>query len=291
MINKHLFLILISLILLVYGCAQSTSFQQAPVDSKETVKKEMIKTEENSKEDHAPNQLPSRVNEFLSLVDEVSSIRYSYKGPETKDFFYDFFVKGNLIKYNPIPDYKAIDIDDDAYDSVYINTLNKTAEAYCDSRKCRIKGKKRDLDYESAYIKTPLDWLNVGNAEKIGEELIEKRAAWKLSTDNGTLWVDTFFGVPLQARFDGNEYKFMKMAFNDVDDTEVMPAKKADLTEALQKYDCMDDEECVKFNSCSEECVNKVWEEDNAYSGPACGMPWQYNCKCAESRCQIGEKN
>ena len=120
--------------------------------------------------------------------------------------------------------YKAIDLDDDAYDVIYLDKESKTAQAYCDSRKCKVKGKKEDLNYEEFYIFTPLDWINeIESAEKIGEELIEKRNTWKLSTNKGTIWVDSYYGVPMQVEFAENTYKFQKMNFNDVKDEDVIP--------------------------------------------------------------------
>ena len=133
-------------------------------------------------------QIPSEIEEFLSIADEkVQSISYSYKGPETKDFFYDFFVKGNNIKYILSPTY-FIDVEGDNYDAIYLDKVLQTAQGYCDAKKCYRKGKKADLDYDEEYILTPLDWLDkIEEAEKVGEEIIDRRDTWKLSTKPSSL--------------------------------------------------------------------------------------------------------
>ncbi len=53
-----------------------------------------------------------------------------------------------------------------------------------------------------------------------------------------------------------------------------------------QKYFCETDDDCIKYNTCSEECVSRVWEENNSYTGPVCGPPWKYGCKCSENKCR-----
>ena len=89
-----------------------------------------------------------------------------------------------------------------------------------------VKGKKDPLNYEEFYINTPFDWLDkIEYAEKLGEELIDKRKTFRLSTDNaGIVWIDTFFGVPLQVEYEDNKYQFTKMTFNDVKDENLIPS-------------------------------------------------------------------
>jgi len=197
----------------IIGETKNTDVIEAVVDKVESVE-EVI---------NAP--VDSEVVELLAKADQkVKSLRYMYKGPETKDFFYDFFIVSNRIKYTLDPPYKVIDADDDAYDTIYLNTESKTALAYCDGRKCSSKGKKAVLDYDGNYILTPFDWIKeIKSAEKTGEQLISNRNTWILSGNNITMWVDTFFGIPLQVEFDENQYYFQKVGFNNVKEEEVSP--------------------------------------------------------------------
>ena len=230
--KNKLFLLLIFSLIAIYGCAQLGSTVEEKVQEpaevdivEETTKAKVTEEKEGIEEETQEGKISAEVKELLSLADEkVQSIRYKYKGPETKDFFYEFFVKENKVKYILDSTFKTLDIDD-AYDVIYINTEAKTALAYCDNRKCRVKGKKSVLNYDEAYIWTPFDWLdNIEFAEKTGEELIGQRSTWKLETNIGTLWIGTFFGVPLQAELEDNKYQFVQMKFNGVKDEDVTPS-------------------------------------------------------------------
>ncbi|MBI2208951.1 hypothetical protein HYU50_05650 [Candidatus Woesearchaeota archaeon] len=225
MSNRIIIVLMAFLLIFIYGCAQTA--EKTPVSEKAQEPEEAGAAAETEEKAPSTNGISPEVKQLLDTAGtKVKSVRYSYKGPETADFYYQFYVKGNKIKYLPDPDYKAIDVDEDAYDAIYLDKGLKTALAYCDDRKCRVKGQKAELGYNDAYIMTPLDWLSqIKSAEKTGEELINKRSAWKLSTNAGTVWVDTFFGVPLQAESSGNLYKFDKISFNDVKDEDVTPSQ------------------------------------------------------------------
>jgi hypothetical protein len=181
--------------------------------------------EQPSQETQPVKVIAPEVQEAISKSARIKSLRYSYKGPETKEFSYIFLVKGTKIKYSVYPTYKVIDVDADSYDTIYIDTTSKTAQAYCDNRQCKAKGKKADLDYGKYYIKTPLDWVNsIESANKISEQLIQSRNTLKILTNDGTMWVDNYYGVPLQVESSGNIYEFQKMVVNDVKDEEVIPS-------------------------------------------------------------------
>jgi len=220
--NKIFFSLI--LLIVIYGCAQP--IEKAPIVSEQQEPEVNVIEKEEVEEEIEEDEISTEVKELLGLADEkVKSISYKYKGPQTKDFFYEFFVKGDDIKYVIDPTFKALDVDEDAYDTIFLNKEDKSASAYCDNRKCKVKGKKTEFDYDDVYIWTPLDWLdNIKVAEKIGGELIDNRKTWKLDTNIGTIWIDTFFGVPLQAEFMGNLHQFKKVTFNDVKDEDIIPS-------------------------------------------------------------------
>jgi len=158
------------------------------------------------------------------LADQkVQSITYTYKGPETRDFFYTFYIVGNRIKYVIDPAIGVIDVDGDAYDTIYINKESRTALAYCDNKKCKVKGKKAVLDYDEAYISTPFDWIDkVESPQKIDEYLVDRRNTIMLTTNDFTIWIDTFFGVPLKVETADNLYRFQKMITNSLKEEYVL---------------------------------------------------------------------
>jgi|TARA_B100002003_G_C14044975_1_gene503353 hypothetical protein len=235
---RTIFLIFLSLIIIfVIGCVPVDTQQEpeeptvvvkvpdkepsvvGPVPEEETVgepEKEAVEAKETTDE----------VKELLSRSEQkVESVFYRYKGPETADFFYDFYVKDDRIRYIMEPTLRTIDVDAAAYESVFLKKDTRFAGGYCYAKKCTVSGKKATLKYSDAYIMTPFDWLEqMGNAEKLGEELLGKRQTSRLQTENaGIVWVDNFFGVPQQVEFEGNLYQYTQMDFNNVKNSDVVP--------------------------------------------------------------------
>lgn len=167
-------------------------------------------------------------DEVKQLLDKsktrVSNIYYKYKGPETEDKYYDFYIKGVKIKYLPARKLQALD-QQDSYNSIYINIADKTAKSYCDDRACIYKGMKSALDYDKTYILTMFDWANgITKANKVGEEVIDDRTTWKVQTNEGTFWLDTFYGIPLKIESNGKIYRFQQLNVNGVQDSDVTPS-------------------------------------------------------------------
>jgi len=154
---------------------------------------------------------------------KIKSLYYKYRGPETGSNFYEFYIKGDKIKYKPYLEIKTLDRQD-SYDAVFIDKAQKTAASYCEAAHCLYKGKKADLEYSKAYISTIFDWVDVSRAEKIGEEVIDDRSTWKIDSDRGILWIDTFYGIPLKAESNGNTYRFQQISANSLQDSDVVPS-------------------------------------------------------------------
>jgi len=154
----------------------------------------------------------------------VNGIYYKYRGPQTGNNFFEFYVKGTKIMYKPARELKSLDRPD-SYDSIFIDKTAKTAQSYCIDRMCVYKGKKADLNYADSYINTILDWTSViTTATKVGEEVIDDRSVWKVETNVGILWLDTFYGIPLKMELGGQTYRFQQIAPNSVQDSDVTPS-------------------------------------------------------------------
>ncbi len=220
--NKIIFLGLM-ILLFVIGCVEETV--QEPADEKDEPEDtaEVTETEEDIIAE-PEGVIEDEVKELLEKRESVNSISYKYKGPETENFYYDFYVKDDKIRYLPYRKLKSLSEEDD-YNAIYLDKSVETAEAYCDDRQCRFEGKKADLDYGGSYILTPFDWVNgITAAEKTGEELIGSRKTWKITANDGiTLWVGTFYGIPLQVEKNGEKYEFSQMVFNGLEDSDVVP--------------------------------------------------------------------
>ncbi|MEK6983610.1 MAG: hypothetical protein AABX33_03480 [Nanoarchaeota archaeon] len=162
---------------------------------------------------------------LLKSKTKISSVYYTYRGPETTikgDNYYEFYVKGNKVKYKPAFETKVFD-QKDSFDSIFFDTAAKTAESYCSAAFCTYKGKKADLNYGQSYILSVLDWIDyITRAKKVGEEIIDDRSTWKIDTDVGMIWIDTFYGVPLKIESGGKTYRFQSISVNSVTDSDVM---------------------------------------------------------------------
>lgn len=170
------------------------------------------------------SEVSSEVNILLNRSkSKIKNIYYHYRGPETGNDFHEFYIKGSKIKYVPAREIKALD-QKDSYDVIYIDTVAKNAQSYCDAAYCAYKGKKFDLDYDKAYILTVFDWVNgMSKAEKIGEEVIDDRQTWKVEANNGIMWFDVFYGIPLRVEANGNVYHYQQISANTVKDSDVQP--------------------------------------------------------------------
>ncbi len=168
--------------------------------------------------------ISAEVQELLAKnKNKVKNIYYKYRSPQTGSNFYEFFAKGDKIKYLPYKEIKTMD-KQESYDSVFIDKTAKTAQSYCEAAYCLYKGKKADLDYQESYIPTIFDWLSgITQAKKVGEEVIDERSTWKVDTNEGILWIDTFYALPLKIESGGKTFRFEQIAVNGVQDSDVNP--------------------------------------------------------------------
>ena len=204
------------ILLLIASCAPA---QEAP----KTESGAIAKTQTSIREKPAA-AIAADVKDLLNRHNtKVGSIYYKYRGPETGSNFYEFYIKGNKIKYKPYLELKTLE-QPKSYDSIFIDKAARTAQSYCTAAYCAYKGKKADLVYNDAYIATAFDWLDAISAEKVGEEVIDSRSTWKISTDKGILWIDTFYGMPLKAESGGKIYKFEQLGVNSAADEDVIPS-------------------------------------------------------------------
>ena len=219
---------LLALLLIVSACAKSPQVSQTDTIQEETNQETVPKPEEEKVEEQVPippqQSIPFEIKElFDKSKTRSTSVYYKYRGPETGSNFHEFYIKGNKIKYKPYLEVKTLD-QPASYDSIFIDKSARTAASYCEASYCSHKGKKADLNYDQAYIPTVFDWIEVSQAEKIGEEVIESRSTWKIETNKGTIWLDTFYGIPLKAEANGNTYRYEQLAVGGVKDSDVVPS-------------------------------------------------------------------
>lgn len=214
-------LCIISLLILIVACAPA---QEAPAaTSPKAEQSTATKTQAATAQEKPAGEIAADVKDLLSKhKTRITSVYYKYRGPETGSNFHEFYVKGSKIKYKPSLETKTLDLPG-SYDSIFIDKTAKTAQSYCTAAFCAYKGKKESLNYDDAYIETVFDWLSFTSAKKVGEEVIESRTTWKIETNKGILWVDTFYGIPLKADSGGKTYRFEQLAVNSITDADVTP--------------------------------------------------------------------
>jgi hypothetical protein len=118
----------------------------------------------------------------------------------------------------------------DWYDTVYLDLVNKTAVAYCEERSidmCPNKDQPFDVDYKKFAITTPFDWVSwLAKANLTGQsKMIDNRkaieVAFIINGQPGTMFVDSFYGVPMIVYFNNKTYTYLSLAENEVDQSEV----------------------------------------------------------------------
>jgi len=112
----------------------------------------------------------------------------------------------------------------EAYDTVYYDFAGLNVFAYCERQSietCKDRNKKMTVTFGEYLIKTPFDWLNgIEKAELTGKsKMIEGRTAIELSFQlegmRGSMFVDSFFGVPLTITYGGVDYEYKNVAINE----------------------------------------------------------------------------
>ena len=221
-----LILCFILLLALIVACvSQQKEFTSTPKPEPKT--EAQINTNQPTKEQEIVEpkiEISAEVKELLGKHKiRIKSIRYRYRAPETGNNFHEFYVKGDKIKYRPARAIQSLD-EEVSYDVIFIDKTAKTAQSYCEAPYCLYKGKKGDLNYADVYTPTVFDWIDgLTKADKLGEEVIDDRSTWKVETNNGILWIDTFYGIPLKIESDGKNFRFQQISVNSVQDSDVTP--------------------------------------------------------------------
>ena len=118
---------------------------------------------------------------------------------------------------------RAIFADDEAYDTIYLDLVNKKAVGYCEDRDrqfCPDRDSPFNLDFEDYFVETPFDWIDkLNKAELTGRsQRIESRNAVEMDIEvkgvAGIMFVDSFFGVPLDITLGEDKFLFKDINVN-----------------------------------------------------------------------------
>jgi len=110
------------------------------------------------------------------------------------------------------------------YDTIYLDFRNQDAAGYCErqsSETCSNKDKRYEVSYDDYKIRTPFQWYDLieeasltGRSKQV-EGKTAKELNFKVDGIEGKIWVDSYYGVPLEVEHAGETYKFENMYIND----------------------------------------------------------------------------
>ncbi len=167
---------------------------------------------------------------LLSKSSKVSSVQYGYvESPMVlpENIYYVTKDKMKIVLKT-----KVRFTDKESYDTVYLDLVQKTAVAYCEDRNIQLcPDKDREftvnVNFEDYYKETPFVWLDsLTKADLTGRsKTFASRNAievsFEINGEPGTMFVDSFFSMPLQISFKGKNYEFRDIVMNEVDSEDI----------------------------------------------------------------------
>ena len=222
---KKPILILISVLclFLLIGC----SAEQSAEDSKKTTSTNgptSIREESQGIEEIPVRaSMSAELKELIEKANTVESVSYFYQSTEGGNM--DVYVKGSKMKqvFDPIL------IDNNFYDTFYIDLSTKKVMGYCESDSifyCEDPSISISRDYRDFITETPFDILKlIKSGDVTPGTMIDGRETViaEVDTEEGTMkvWLWTYKGIPIKYEiWDGNEkirwVDFKNMALNNV---------------------------------------------------------------------------
>jgi hypothetical protein len=168
---------------------------------------------------------------FAKAESKVTSYHYLYQGPPHPTKYYEIFVKGDKMKvYLPKGDASISQL---KYDTVYIDVAENKAKAYCERERISCGDTQAKVVTASDYyFKSPFDWikeLDAGTAA--GTQNVNGRNALRMNSENITVWIDTYSGLPILIKLGEDtkdptkqliEYEYKDLSINSVLDEELV---------------------------------------------------------------------
>jgi len=165
---------------------------------------------------------------LLSKSSKVSSLQYGYvESPNVlpENIYYVTRDKMRIVLKT-----KVKFTEKDSYDTVYLGLVQRSAVAYCedkDYQMCPDKDREFTVKFDDYFEETPFDWLDkLTKADLTGKsKTFASRNAievsFEIGGEPGTMFVDSFFSMPLQISFKGKSYEFRDIVMNEVDSEDI----------------------------------------------------------------------
>lgn len=176
--------------------------------------------EEEAEEEVFVTDISEDVQALFDKIVKVNILKYTYL--ESPDYTSEhiYYVSNDKMK---IKLKNKIKFEEEYYDAVYLDLIEKTGVAYCENTDrgvCPDKDKAHDVDFEEFIVGTPFDWIpRITKAELTGRsQRLEDRNALEMSFEikgvSGAMFLDSFFGVPIKITFNDKEYRFKDITIN-----------------------------------------------------------------------------
>lgn len=171
-------------------------------------------------------ELPAEVKALIEKANtRIKSVSFSYRGP-TDTVERNVYVKGTKMKTFYQKDVN-INKDQYIYNTIYLDTVKKTADAYCwgcTGYRNAVEGWVKKADYEEEYVKIPMEWYeDITEAEKRDEMDYEGRKTARYDTNIGLVTMEKYYGWIYFIEDGKNKWEFTEVAFNSVKDADINP--------------------------------------------------------------------
>jgi hypothetical protein len=182
-------------------------------------------------EEEVQKELPNQLQELLSKHETIQSVKYVMDDGTSNAVTVS--LKGDKIKKNV---FRARFGLESYYDTIYVDRDALTAYTHCVTLyDCADEHKNKgiQLNFDEEDVLTPIQIIkSITIAEKVGTERFDGRDTIMIEFTNAAgnrevLWIDTFFGMPLQQRIFNGEVLLEKHTFTEVGFNRI---KEADVT-------------------------------------------------------------
>ncbi|KYK25204.1 hypothetical protein AYK26_06315 [Euryarchaeota archaeon SM23-78] len=167
--------------------------------------------------------IDEKAQELFAKINKANNVQFSYvESPRVlpENTYYATRTKMKVALETKVRFSK-----EDSFDTVYLDLVELTAVAYCESRDkelCPDRDKAYRVAFDDYYVETPFEWLaKITKANLTGKsQSIEGRNAievmFEVKGEPGVMFVDSYFGVPLEVTFKGKKYEFRDIVINEV---------------------------------------------------------------------------
>jgi hypothetical protein len=196
-------------------------------DAMKEPSKNLVEPQEASKDKPMQKNFDAATKALIDKTSAVKNIKFSYFRSDdavSKNYYY---VSGARMKVELTQKYRFTK--EEPYDTIYLNYDTKTATGYCERQSqstCTPLDQAYQVDFENYRIATPYTWLSLmetgratNRTKRIdGRQVVE--VSFKSEGVDGNIWLDSFFGVPLEILFNGIVYKYENMLINNAKETD-----------------------------------------------------------------------